>query len=459
MPAAGSQEARLVPLTPVPHAGRPGRKTRRPASKVQGVDSESKYSMGTGQSSNIPPSLFGSDQSSFSTPLLSRLPHMSVPSDIASLRTTAPEEAPRMQHQSVEIPPAPAPSPSPSLRDSVLSAVSSPVSVGGRRKQSLVVDARTASSEILQGLQHVKAATPEIVQYANVPKARVLESPAVVPPAVLSAEERRAWARRNPTDRPPLSAESASPMSSSLDSEEMRVWDDKLRRRADPARTRVGDVQFIGPQVAESPALAAEPKTSGGILQPSSRTNVVHRPIATPPASEAFRRDRVNSALATLEGAPVDPAASEAEAPQLSVVTGEGLYSSLAEMDPESVLAASRPVSFRMGRHGSSPLNPYTGASSPAVTGSGSIAPPLPTAASGHKQRAGGRRKSQQQQQQQQQVAQTPLPRRWWRNIKESMYAPIPPLHRPLPPADGPVQSADVSVNGSAGIEGLPARP
>ncbi|KAJ2796827.1 hypothetical protein H4S07_006106, partial [Coemansia furcata] len=157
-------------------------------------------------------------------------------------------------------------------------------------------------------------------------------------------------------------------------------------------------------------------------------------------------------------GAPVDPVA--AEAPQLSVVTGEGLYSSLAEMDPESVLAASRPVSFRMGRHGSSPLNPYTGASSPAVTGSGSIAPPLPTVASGHKQRAGGRRKSQQQQQQQQQrVAQTPLPRRWWRNIKESMYAPIPPLHRPLPPADGPVRPADVSVNGSAGIEGLPARP
>ncbi|KAJ2793761.1 hypothetical protein H4S07_006955, partial [Coemansia furcata] len=77
MPAASTQEARLVPLTPVPNAGRPGRKTRRPTSKAQG--SESKYSMGTGQSSNIPPSLFGSDQSSFSTPLLSRLPHMSVP--------------------------------------------------------------------------------------------------------------------------------------------------------------------------------------------------------------------------------------------------------------------------------------------------------------------------------------------------------------------------------------------
>ncbi|KAJ2334321.1 hypothetical protein GGH91_005727, partial [Coemansia sp. RSA 2671] len=104
--AAGeSQEARLVPLTPAaPHTGRSGRKNRRPTSKtLQSLDETgSKYSMGTGQSSNIAPSLFGSDQSSFSTPLLSRLPHVSVPSDIASLRTTVPGEAPPVQRQSVE---------------------------------------------------------------------------------------------------------------------------------------------------------------------------------------------------------------------------------------------------------------------------------------------------------------------------------------------------------------------
>ncbi|KAJ2864951.1 hypothetical protein GGH94_002549 [Coemansia aciculifera] len=486
VPVDTQADARLVPLTPAaPRTGRSdrsARKSRRPTSKSQQALDEtgSKYSMGTGQSSNIAPSLFGSDQSSFSTPLLSRLPHMSVPSDIASLRTTVPGEVPPVQRQSVEVPPAPAPSPSPSLRDSVLSAVSSPVSVGGRRKQSLVVDARSASSEILQGLQHVKAATPEIIHHAPAGLQKsttmVLESPAVVPPAALSAEERRAWARLNPTDRPPLSAEGRSP-SDSMDSAEMRVWDDKLRRRADP--TRVGDMQFVRPQVAESPALASEPKSSGGILPvATSRTHVVHRP--TPPASEAFRKDRVNSALATLEGGVTGsppPATSSQPASEaaLSVLTGDGMYSvATGEMDmsPDALLAAGRPASFRMGRHGSSPLNPYTGASSPALTGSGSIAPPLPTTTattSGFKQRVGGRRKSGSQQPVQQQtqsqqpprVAQTPLPRRWWRNIKESMYAPIPPLHRPPPAtaADSQFRPTDVSMNGSAGIEALPARP
>ncbi|KAJ2400958.1 hypothetical protein GGI10_006136, partial [Coemansia sp. RSA 2530] len=261
--AAGeSQEARLVPLTPAaPHTGRSGRKNQRPTSKtLQSLDETgSKYSMGTGQSSNIAPSLFGSDQSSFSTPLLSRLPHVSVPSDIASLRTTVPGEAPPVQRQSVEVPPAPAPSPSPSLRDSVYSAVSSPVSVGGRRKQSLVVDARSASSEILQDLQHVKAATLKIIHHGPVMQkstTMVLESPAVAPPAVLSAEERRAWAHLSPADRPPLSGDQS--LGGSMDSAEMRVWDDKLRRRADPARARM-DTQFARPQVADSPALAVEP--------------------------------------------------------------------------------------------------------------------------------------------------------------------------------------------------------
>ncbi|KAJ2505547.1 hypothetical protein IWW47_001999, partial [Coemansia sp. RSA 2052] len=386
-------DARLVPLTPmVPRTERSDRsaggRKRRPASKaLQALDeTDSKYSMGTGQSSNIAPSLFGSDQSSFSTPLLSRLPHMSVPSDIASLRTTAaiaipPSEAlPLDQRQSVEIPAAPAPSPSPSLRDSVYSAVSSPVSVGGRRKQPLVVDARSASSEILQGLQQVKASTPEIVHSSatTAPPLQkstttmVLESPAVVLPAALSAEERRAWARLDPASRPPLSAESKSP-SDSMDSAEMRMWEDKLRKRAaDPIRARVGDMQFARPQVADSPALTSEPKSSGGLLPPppppATRTNIVHRPqaaVVTPPASESFRKDRVNSALATLEGTSVNPAdatsvAAAAEA--LSVLTAEeSMYSgATGEMDlsPDAMLAAGRPVSFRMGRHGSSPLNP-----------------------------------------------------------------------------------------------------
>ncbi|KAJ1649197.1 hypothetical protein GGF38_006194, partial [Coemansia sp. RSA 25] len=265
----------------------------------------------------------------------------------------------------------------------------------------------------------------------------VLESPAVVLPAALSAEERRAWARLDPASRPPLSAESKSP-SDSMDSAEMRMWEDKLRKRAaDPIRARVGDMQFARPQVADSPALTSEPKSSGGLLPPpppppATRTNIVHRPqaaVVTPPASESFRKDRVNSALATLEGTSVNPAdatsvAAAAEA--LSVLTAEeSMYSgATGEMDlsPDAMLAAGRPVSFRMGRHGSSPLNPYTGASSPAITGPGSIAPPLPTATTGsgfNKQRMGGsRRKSNNQQPPlappppSQRVAQTPLPRR-----------------------------------------------
>ncbi|KAJ1951790.1 hypothetical protein GGI12_006401, partial [Dipsacomyces acuminosporus] len=48
---------------------------------------ESQYSSGTAQSSNVPPSLYGSDKSVFDTPLLSGLPQVSVPSDIPSLRT------------------------------------------------------------------------------------------------------------------------------------------------------------------------------------------------------------------------------------------------------------------------------------------------------------------------------------------------------------------------------------
>ncbi|KAJ2747294.1 hypothetical protein GGI20_000629 [Coemansia sp. BCRC 34301] len=417
-----SGDARLVPLTPVVlRTGRSDRSAagqkRRSANKgLLALDeTASKYSMGTGQSSNIAPSLFGSDQSSFSTPLLSRLPHVSVPSDIASLRTTAipPTEA-TAQQLSVEIPSAP------SMRDSVYSAVSSPVSVGGRRKQSLVVDARSASSEILQDLQHVRAATPEIVHHVPAASQRttvmVLESPAVAPPAALSAKERRAWARRHPTDRPPLSAEPKSPGAESADSAEMRVWEDKLRRRVDS--------QLARPLVADSPALATEPKSSGG-LTPPARTNVVHRP----------------GARTTTQPAPSDKAASVNAA--LSVLTAsESMYSGDVDLSPDALLAASRPVSFRMGRHGSSPLNPYTGSSSPTppVTGPGSIAPPLPTASKQQRPVTS---------QQRQRTGQTPLPRRWWRNIKESMNAPIPPLHRPLVVTAGAAPSV---------AEGLPAR-
>ncbi|KAJ2890732.1 hypothetical protein IWW38_003972, partial [Coemansia aciculifera] len=234
-----------------------------------------------------------------------------------------------------------------------------------------------------------------------------------------------------------------------MGSGEMRMWEDKLRKRAE-AHSRDGP--FARPQVADSPALAVEPKSSGGLVLPSGndgsqkRTNVVHRPVATtaatPPASEAFRKDRVNSALATLEGG--------ADA----VEEAESMYSS-SDMQ---AAAASRPLSFRMGRHGSSPLNPYTGtSSSPAVTGSGSIAPPLPTPPLPGKTQ----RKQHPLRTTQPQPGQTPLPRRWWRNIKESMYAPIPPLHRPvLPPqpaaVHGEIGNSKLSVTG---IDALPARP
>ncbi|KAJ2732647.1 hypothetical protein H4S06_006841, partial [Coemansia sp. BCRC 34490] len=151
---------------------------------------DSKYSEDTAQSSNIPPSLYGSDKSVFNTPLLTGLPYVSVPSDIASLRTphvgTATLSAGRggraggrvgeesrasfadevptesSSTNSGRVTGASSNSAGGSATSSVLGAVASPVSIGGRKKQPLVVDALSASSEVLQGMQEVRVVSPEI---------------------------------------------------------------------------------------------------------------------------------------------------------------------------------------------------------------------------------------------------------------------------------------------------------
>ncbi|KAJ2238592.1 hypothetical protein GGH98_006471, partial [Coemansia sp. RSA 454] len=150
-----AQQPRLVPLTP--EVQRRGKAPARTAPKAIAGRSdtrasrESKFSV---QSSNVPPSLFGSDRSTFSSPLLGPLPHMSVPSDIASLRTAAASQTLPRESE----PPAPV---------RVQQAVASPVSIGGRKKQSLVVDARSASDEVLLDTQSVKSASPSVVHTSS----------------------------------------------------------------------------------------------------------------------------------------------------------------------------------------------------------------------------------------------------------------------------------------------------
>ncbi|KAJ1796223.1 hypothetical protein LPJ75_007286, partial [Coemansia sp. RSA 2598] len=292
--ASEMSQPRLVPLTPALgyHArqdtGSPA--YRRPVSsqlgRVQALERsntqasrDSKYSNDTTQSSNAPPSLFGSDKSVFNTPLLTGLPPLSVPSDISSLRTQNTATTSRSAHRQ----PIPSQSPEPtqqpvhhlgqqgletvdeqapeereaSLRDSVLSAVSSPVSVGGHKKQSMIIDARSASTEILQDLQQVKASSPRLVQSQThssassatgtsssssrlsggsgsssvarrVTTTEVMQSPEVSAPPTLSAVERRAWAASRPTERPPISGVSEDSMSEG----QSRRWEEKMRRRA-----------------------------------------------------------------------------------------------------------------------------------------------------------------------------------------------------------------------------------
>ncbi|KAJ2520852.1 hypothetical protein H4217_001769 [Coemansia sp. RSA 1939] len=594
---------------------------------------DSKYSEDTAQSSNIPPSLYGSDKSVFNTPLLTGLPYVSVPSDIASLRTphvgtatlsagrggraggsvgeesrasfadevptesssnsgggvgasaAAPmslQDAAGRERTRGRVTGASSNSGSGSTTSSVLGAVASPVSIGGRKKQPLVVDALSASSEVLQGMQEVRVVSPEIhrvpvrvsaskasrVSSGSNPRPfsmgepgpsaaaaaalrkstkDVLESPAVDVPSATSAGERRAWAHRRPDDRPPLTAAAAAAGGGGSDSSiDTQHWDQRMRRRAETATTATStpatataptatarDNLLFNPRVAESPALAVEPKSSGGVGEA---------------IGSKYRIDRIDSALATLEGAPRQrkgsraggtagtgtgtggsgrshkqrhrkprqnrdsgsaglgsPAAkaasvsasslssgvAEATAPPLvfgqqrllqqqqqqqqqqgSVSSSQSLPFSLAsegagdyQADPVFTAGAisasssssggnnSRPLSQqRMGRHGSSPLNPFTGAPIVPVV-AGSIAPPLPheAAVSNDTARHGGgilqRITSTVRRNKRApipaaseavagassaaavRIAPTPLPRRWWRNIKESIYAPIPPVH------------------------------
>ncbi|KAJ2498119.1 hypothetical protein GGI11_008072, partial [Coemansia sp. RSA 2049] len=586
------------------------------------------YSEDTAQSSNIPPSLYGSDKSVFNTPLLTGLPYVSVPSDIASLRTphvgtatlsagrggraggsvgeesrasfadevptesssnsgggvgasaAAPmslQDAAGRERTRGRVTGASSNSGSGSTTSSVLGAVASPVSIGGRKKQPLVVDALSASSEVLQGMQEVRVVSPEIhrvpvrvsaskasrVSSGSNPRPfsmgepgpsaaaaaalrkstkDVLESPAVDVPSATSAGERRAWAHRRPDDRPPLTAAAAAAGGGGSDSSiDTQHWDQRMRRRAETATTATStpatataptatarDNLLFNPRVAESPALAVEPKSSGGVGEA---------------IGSKYRIDRIDSALATLEGAPRQrkgsraggtagtgtgtggsgrshkqrhrkprqnrdsgsaglgsPAAkaasvsasslssgvAEATAPPLvfgqqrllqqqqqgSASSSQSLPFSLAsegagdyQADPVFTAGAisasssssggnnSRPLSQqRMGRHGSSPLNPFTGAPIVPVV-AGSIAPPLPheAAVSNDTARHGGgilqRITSTVRRNKRApipaaseavagassaaavRIAPTPLPRRWWRNIKESIYAPIPPVH------------------------------
>ncbi|KAJ1797780.1 hypothetical protein LPJ59_002913, partial [Coemansia sp. RSA 2399] len=501
--ATTSSPHRLVPLTPgvigqsshgsgSPSAfSRKGKEAALPAvtakgqvERVQTLDRrsstrasrDSKYSAGTVQSSNFPPSLYGSDNSVFTTPLLTGLPYVSVPSDIASLRTTHTATLSRPAETFAEVggaaearvptesndrisalPRARVSSNSNSSSSGVLGAVGSPVSIGGHKKQSLVIDARSASSELLQDMQEVKAVSPEMHRVSPSMKAsrvsnsnarlsmvgfsdayasrkdtkEVLESPSLEVPSATSAGARREWARRRPDDRPPLTAAGAessdSATSAAISSVDMQAWDERMRRRGPDAtpynnQSAVIDNLRFKPLVAESPALAVEPKTSGGVNEA---------------IGSKYRIDRIDSALATLEGgaprttsnqrssrqrqqqqrrktrhnrdsgsaglgSPVISAGlSSSEAlpfdhsqqplhqqestalsplPYAPAVSDEGHQLFSANESSSSGNSSnnnSRPLSQqRMGRHGSSPLNPFIGA--PISVVPGTIAPPLP---------------------------------------------------------------------------------
>ncbi|KAJ2374237.1 hypothetical protein IW150_003211, partial [Coemansia sp. RSA 2607] len=325
-PISADNQPRLKPLTPAMgyqkhHSG------HNQLERVQALgrsntqaSRDSKHSFDTVQSSNVPPSLYGSDKSVFSTPLLSGLPPVSVPSDIASLRTqktattTKTVHRPSIPGQSSSPRAAATPASAPEDRDSrflgtVMSAVSSPVSVGGHKKQSLVTDARSASSEILQDLKEVKRASPKILQTSASPSSssavssshvsrvsgssimadpprlathEVMASPAVAAPSVLVREERRAWAANHPTDRPPLSGLSDESMSSGQSSE----WDEKLRLRAQRASMRANDSSelSIRPEMSESPEQTHEPKTTGGLLTMAAHSGLLNSSdSSTPP--------------------------------------------------------------------------------------------------------------------------------------------------------------------------------
>ncbi|KAJ2780274.1 hypothetical protein H4R18_003548 [Coemansia javaensis] len=349
--AWGSKGARgrLVPLTP------DARRSSTRASKRSEL------------SSNVPPSLFGDDRSTFSTPLLAPLPHVSVASDIPSLRTASRVEAE-------------------ADADPLRSALASPVSVGGRRHQPLVVDARRASDEILRDTQRVPSASPSVVH------SPALDSPRDPPPAASTAADRRAWAQRHPLDRPPLLLAASDADSARSES-------------ASAGSASAGSAARTGPRVAASPADARQPKADGG-LDPR-------------PASQKSRRSRGSPATSPVgtefelsPSASPDSGASRGSSPKMAAAAAAG--PDAPDSGVASALDNPSRAHLRMGRHGSSPLNPHTA--------SGSTAPPLPVPVPPAAAPAA-------RPQRQQQPRQTPLPRRWWRNIRDSMNAPIPPLH------------------------------
>ncbi|KAJ2850556.1 hypothetical protein IWW36_001806 [Coemansia brasiliensis] len=430
-----SSSPRLVPLTPEIHQHR-----QRDNKPVQRSDSKH-----TVQSSNVEPSLFGSDRSAFSTPLLAPLPPVSVPSDTASLRTEPPHR--------------------------VQQAVSSPVSIGGRKKQSLVIDAQAAADIVLQDAQHVKSASPVMLSSGS---SSPLTSPPVPHSAATSAAQRRAWAQADPQRRPPLALHSADSSSSSANADDAAVWEERLRKRAEQVPLK--------PAILSSPANAVQSKSYGGLHERDLTQRKEHvqgalasleRQPSPRPRKQRHNRDPVRSPNASTVTSPQSSSSSAAFEipssvaslpPQHEVSDHEAATSEpdnrIFEDDNGDMHASpglsSRPQ-FRMGRHGSSPLNPYTA--------SGSTAPPMPSAEqppglikrlTSTRQR---RRHSKDPQQTVGPTRQTPLPRRWWRNIKESMYAPIPPMH--IDPRHGypHLQYPSSVETGDSDVDALPARP
>ncbi|KAJ1826916.1 hypothetical protein LPJ56_001942, partial [Coemansia sp. RSA 2599] len=304
------------------------------------------------------------------------------------------------------------------------------------------------------------------------------------------------------------SLEGTKPMQQQPEMRERSPRSRKARHNRDPIRS--------GPSSPTAPAVqpnmqskfsltdsSSSSRSNGGSRHTSMATSSEHQPVVSPLDSDV--------PVAGSSRAGTSPSSAyliEQQSLHMVEMPAQGSEHLLSAIATPVAASIPRPPSQRMGRHGSSPLNPYNGPSiSPAP---GSPAPPLPlipaaAASQGqpdesfrqeqrqHQQqqppglikRITGtiRRKygpsEQQQQPPQQQVskaatqpsgtanpqvafyAQTPLPRRWWRNIKESMYAPIPPLHSNIqePPLAAQLAAPQPAAGIAAPVDQLPARP
>ncbi|KAJ2632406.1 hypothetical protein H4R22_001278 [Coemansia sp. RSA 1290] len=335
------------------------------------------------------------------------------------------------------------------------------------RRQMGHVRSGTADA-VLQDAQHVKSASPVMRSGASSP----LESPPVPHSAATSAAQRRAWAQADPQHRPPLALHSAA-SSSSADAEDAAAWEERLRKRAEQVP--------LQPAISSSPANAVQSKSYGGLHERDHTQRKEHvqgalasleRQGSPRPRKQRHNRDPVRSPNASTMTSPQSSSSSAAFEIPPSVASlphqhEVSDHEEAAEPDSQAFAAgneddvhaspglSSRPQ-FRMGRHGSSPLNPYTA--------SGSTAPPMPPAEqppglikrlTSTRQR---RRRSKDPQQTAGPAQQTPLPRRWWRNIKESMYAPIPPMH--IDPRHGyPHLQYPSSEEAGSNVDELSARP